>query len=59
MSNETENLESIAIQLRRAYLREWRKKNKEKVKRYERNRWLKKAAARAEMESRNNDEHKD
>lgn len=36
-------LEEKARELKREYEREWRRKNPEKVKQYNRNRWLKKA----------------
>ena len=62
MSKET--MEAKAEEIRRAYYREWRAKNKDKVKAYNRNRWLKKAAALAASEQSNenggnNDERKD
>ena len=59
MSKET--MEAKAVEIRRAYYREWRTKNKDKVKAYNRNRWLKKAAALAaeQSEGNNNDNPKD
>lgn len=39
----TISLEEQARQLKLAYDREWRKKNPDKVRRYNQNRWLKKA----------------
>ena len=42
-----------ALDARRAYKREWAKKNREKLKEYERNYWQRKAeAAAAQAESR-------
>lgn len=47
---ENNSVESKAIELRRAYYKKWRAENRDKVKTYNRNRWLKKAAALAASE---------
>ena len=39
-----------AVEMRRAYLREWRKKNPEKVRKYCREYWERKAAKAAKEE---------
>lgn len=40
--------EQAAREVRNAYVREWRAKNRDKVKTYNRNYWAKKAAQKAE-----------
>ena len=47
--------ESVAVELRRKYHREWRKKNKDKVAEYNRNYWMKKAK---ELEEEKHDDKK-
>ena len=49
-------LEDKATSLQRDYLREWRKRNPEKVRKYNREYWLRKAI-KAKMEA-SADEHK-
>ncbi len=45
------NLEEIARQERLAYFREWRAKNKDKVKQHNKNYWLRKAEQRMKGEN--------
>ena len=40
----SENEDAKALEMRRAYLREWRAKNRDKVKTYNRTYWERKAA---------------
>lgn len=53
MGTKKINLNSVSpeereiIEARRAYKREWRKNNKERIKEYNRRFWLKKAAEQA------------
>lgn len=53
MGTEKINLNSVSpeereiIEARRAYKREWRKNNKERIEEYNRRFWLKKAAEQA------------
>lgn len=55
-----EELEKLAVQERRNYQNQWRKKNREKVRAYNRKQWLRRAAATlTASEQVNNDEHKD
>jgi len=44
-------LDEKAKQERRAYMKEWRSKNKDKVKKHQQNYWLKKAMQKAETET--------
>ncbi len=48
-------LSQEALEARRSYLREWRRKNPDKVRQYEKNRW-ERAAAKAKEESNLNHE---
>lgn len=50
-----EGNESVAVKLRREYQREWRKKNKDKVAKYNREYWIKKAQ---ELEEEKHDDKK-
>ena len=50
-----EGNESVAAELRREYQREWRKKNKDKVAKYNREYWIKKAK---ELEEEKHDDKK-
>ena len=52
----TEKNDSQAAELRRAYLQEWRKKNPEKVRQYNREYWQRKAAKAKQEEQRNEPE---
>ncbi len=45
-----EELEKLAVEARREYLREWRKKNKEKVAEYQKRYWARKALREMEEE---------
>ena len=59
---ENESVESKAIELRREYYRKWRERNKDKVKAYNRKKWLKKVDANqdtSEQPEGYDDEHKD
>ena len=47
--------ESVAVELRKEYHREWRKNNKDKVAEYNRNYWMKKAK---ELEEEKHDDKK-
>ena len=53
--NHMEGNESVAVKLRREYQREWRKKNKDKVAKYNREYWIKKAK---ELEEEKHDDKK-
>ena len=50
-----EGNESVAAELRREYQREWRRKNKDKVAKYNREYWIKKAQ---ELEEEKHDDKK-
>lgn len=47
------SIEELAAEARRAYFKEWRAKNKDKVKQHNANFWLKKAAQKKEKEADN------
>jgi len=47
--------EDLARELQRDYLREWRRKNPEKVKQYNRDYWLRKVEKQSGRESCEND----
>lgn len=46
-------LEEKAKEVQRAYMREWRRKNKDKVKKHQQTYWQKKAQHRADAEKSN------
>ena len=55
-----QEINELITQERRAYQKEWRAKNKDKVRQYNRNFLLRRVAARlAEQQNKQNDEHKD
>lgn len=56
---ENISVEELAVQMRRNYHNEWRRRNKDKVKVYNHNQWLKRAAAALAEQSGANDERKD
>lgn len=47
-------LNATAAEVRKEYFREWRKKNKDKVKQHNQNYWLRKAEAKLQNDSKNN-----
>lgn len=62
---ENQDLEVLAIQERRNYQNQWRKKNRERVRVYNHNQWIKRAKAtlaaseQSNINGENNDERKD
>lgn len=55
-----QEMDALIIQERRAYQKEWRKQNKDKVRQYNRNFYLKRAENRlAEQQKGQNDESND
>lgn len=55
-----QEMDALIAQERRAYQKEWRAKNKDKVRQYNRNFLMKRAAARlAEQQKVNDDESND
>lgn len=57
MNTNTENktLEQLAVEGSRAYYKQWREKNKEKLKEYRKNYFAKKAVELAQQSEENND----
>ena len=57
---ENQELEAVAIQMRREYQNEWRRKNRERVKAYNHKQWLKRAEAAlaAQQSGEGNDDGK-
>lgn len=57
MNTITENktLEQLAVEGSRAYYKQWREKNKEKLKEYRKNYFAKKAVELAQQSEKNND----
>lgn len=48
---DAERLEALAVEERRRYFREWRKKNPDKVRKHNRNYWRRRAQAKLQQQT--------
>lgn len=53
---ENKTIDELALELRRAYYKKWRERNKDKVAQHNRNFWLKRAALAASGQSGKSDD---